>query len=69
MNDSIISRDTIRARARVAFERGAGRDSHGMNPGAPALRDWLDEYDHCYAQWARGGRRTVDSQLAGVSPP
>jgi len=69
MHDSIISRDTIRTRARAAFERGAARDSHGMNPGAPALVDWLDEYDRCYALWTQQGRRTVDSQLAEVSPP
>ena len=23
------------------------RDSHNMNPGSPALDDWLDEYDRC----------------------
>jgi len=68
MHDSIISRDTIRARARAAFARGAARDSHCMNPGAPALVDWLDEYDRCYAEWAKGGRRTIDSQLTEAPP-
>lgn len=69
MNDSIVSRDTIRARARKAFNSGAARDSHNMNPDALALVDWLAEYDRCYAEWSQEGRRTVDSQLAEVSPP
>lgn len=47
MDDPIISRDTIRARAGDAFSRGRRRDEHNMNPGAPALADWLDEYDRC----------------------
>lgn len=47
MDDPIISRDTIRARARKAFAQGRGRDAHHMNPGAPAVADWLDEYDRC----------------------
>lgn len=67
--DSIVSRDTIRARARKAFNSGAARDSHNMNPDALALVDWLDEYDRCYAAWTQEGRRTVDSQLVEVSPP
>lgn len=45
MNESIISRETIRARARRAFFAGQPRDSHCMNPGAAALVDWLAEYD------------------------
>jgi len=47
MDGSIISRDIIRAKARRAFEQGRGRASHDMNPGSPALVDWLDEYDRC----------------------
>ena len=47
MDDPIISKDTIRARARKAFAEGLSRDEHHMNPGAPALADWLDEYDRC----------------------
>lgn len=48
--EQIVSRDTIRARARAAFERGASRDSHNMNPDAAALADWLAEYDRCAAE-------------------
>ena len=47
MDGPIISRATIRAMARSAFERGQDRDSHNMNPGAAALVDWLAEYDLC----------------------
>lgn len=49
MTDHIISRETIRARARAAFEAGAGRDDHNMNWHAPALRTWLHEYDRLAA--------------------
>lgn len=41
----IVSREHIKAKARAAFKRGDGRDSHGMNWNAPALKDWLAEYD------------------------
>jgi len=42
---SIVSRDSIRAKARSAFLAGKSRDDHGMNPGSAALHDWLTEYD------------------------
>lgn len=47
MDLPIVSRASIRAMARAAFERGQARDSHNMNPGAAALVDWLAEYDRC----------------------
>lgn len=47
---AIISRATIRNRARKAFDRGQSRDSHGMNPGAAAIFDWNEEYDRCTVQ-------------------
>ncbi len=49
MTESIISREVIKARARAAFLRGQDRNSHAMNPGAPALADWLAEYDRLNA--------------------
>jgi hypothetical protein len=49
--EQIVSRDTIRARARAAFDSGASRDSHNMNPDAAALADWLSEYDRCAQAW------------------
>lgn len=50
MNDQIISRETIRARARRAFAAGRNRDDHGMNPGAAALHTWLTEFDRLAAE-------------------
>jgi hypothetical protein len=47
MDQPIISRDAIRAKARRAFKRGAGREDHGMNEGSPAIADWQDEWDQC----------------------
>jgi hypothetical protein len=49
-DDIIVSRAHIRAKARSAFDAGRARDSHGMNPSAPALFDWLEEYDRCANQ-------------------
>lgn len=45
MNDLIISRDQIRAKARVAHQAGNGRNSHCMNWHSAALATWLAEYD------------------------
>lgn len=45
MNDQIISREQIRAKARAAFKAGKPRDSHNMNWNAAALPTWLGEYD------------------------
>jgi len=41
----IVTRAYIRQMAREAFEAGQSRDSHNMNWHAPALVDWLGEYD------------------------
>lgn len=61
MTDEIISRDMIAAKARSAFQRGAGRDDHGFNPGAPAIEAWQQEWDRL-DQWLR-------NTLMLVSPP
>jgi hypothetical protein len=47
MNDQIVSRDDICELAREAYARGVGRDEHGFNWHAPALADWLAEWDRC----------------------
>lgn len=52
MDNSIISRDHIRAKARSAFEAGKGRNEHGFNWHAPAIEVWQDEWDRAYADWA-----------------
>lgn len=61
MADAIITRDTIRARARAAFEAGLPRDEHGMNWHADALPTWLEEFDRC-AYVAK-----ADLELCGIN--
>lgn len=46
----IVPRAAIRTKARAAFYRGDSRTSHGFNPGASAIFDWLEEYDRCASQ-------------------
>ena len=49
MDEQIMSREAlekrIREKAYIAFVRRAGRDSHCMNHGAPAIADFQAEYD------------------------
>lgn len=52
MSDQIVSREYMRARGRVAFEAGKGRDDHHMNPGSPAIVEFQDGWDRAYAEWA-----------------
>lgn len=60
MSDQIISRDMIRAKARNAFDRGAGRDDHGFNwHSTDAIETWQDEWDRC----------AVEASQLEVSPP
>lgn len=40
-----ITPEQIREMARAAYAADHPRDSHGMNPWVPALKDWLDEFD------------------------
>lgn len=56
MDEPIISREAIRAKARADFARGAGRDEHGMNPGAAAIAEWQDEWQRQYAAWSKRSR-------------
>jgi hypothetical protein len=71
LTDQIVSRDTIRARARRAFEAGRSRDDHCMNWHAPALVDWLAEYDRLDSERAHDAdlelRRAV--RMAKNPPP
>lgn len=50
MNEQVVSRDQIRAKARAAFEASKPRDSHDMNWHAAALPTWLAEYDRLAAR-------------------
>lgn len=67
MDTSIISRDMIKAKARDAFKRGAGRDDHGFNWHSTAvIATWQHEWDLCAAEaWGF----TLDEQLAEACPP
>lgn len=48
MDEPMISRDAIRAKARSAHARGVGRDGHGFNWGAVgAIEVWQEEWDRC----------------------
>jgi hypothetical protein len=49
MDDPPTSPDQIRAKPRSAFDRNVKRNQHGTPPDAPALVDWLDEWDRCAA--------------------
>lgn len=66
---AIISKDTIRARARRDFEQGKGRDEHGFNWHALCLPAYLDEFDRLESQQSHGApaaRRHVDARQVEV---
>lgn len=65
MDDPIISRATMRARGAAAFTSGRSRDSHSMNPWAPALPDWLEGFDQAAQEWHASTR----AEPLEVSPP
>lgn len=69
MTEAIISRDTIRARARAAFARGAGRDDHNMNPGSAAIADWQAEWDRMHAVLMQNHRRMGSGRQIEAGPP
>ena len=50
VDESIVSRQAIRDRARAAFLRGAGREDHNMNWHAPAVKEWQAQWDDCQAE-------------------
>ena len=51
MDTSIISLDMIRAKARAAFDRGAGRDEHHFNwHSTETIAIWQAEWDKCAAE-------------------
>jgi hypothetical protein len=54
----IISRDLIRAKARSAYQCGAGRDDHGFNWHATeAIKTWKQEWDRQHSLWAINRRK------------
>jgi hypothetical protein len=63
MDEPIISRETIRAKARRAFNAGAGRDDHGFNWHCKdAIETWQGEWAKQYAEWTRS-RASGNQQL------
>ena len=57
MTDQIVSRAMIFNKGAAAFNAGRPRDSHNMNPWAPALPDWLAGYDHAERLWSAATRK------------
>lgn len=51
MTDQIVSRKMMFDRGADAFNAGRTRDSHNMNPWAPALADWLAGFDRAAQVW------------------
>jgi hypothetical protein len=49
MDEPMISRETIRERARKAHAQGKGRNDHDMNPWVEAVKTWQEEWDRCEA--------------------
>ena len=48
MDDPVISRDMIQAKARDAFARGVERDGHGFNwHSVEAIATWQAAWDEC----------------------
>jgi hypothetical protein len=67
MDQSIISRDMIEAKARAAFRRGVGREEHNFNwHSTEAIAVWQAEWDRCAAEaWGF----SLEEPVAEVSPP
>lgn len=72
MDNQIRLRDLVQTRVtqkgRLAYFAGQSRDSHGMNPGAPAIVDFWTGYDeaassahHCNQSRMLAGSR-VDAR-------
>ena len=69
MDEPVISLGMIRAKARAAFNRGAGRDDHNFNwHSTAAIAAYQAEWDACSAaqqqnsEWAAG-------ELTRMLPP
>jgi hypothetical protein len=71
MTDPIISKALIKAKARAAHARGAGRDDHGFNwHAACAIETWQEEWDRCERQEGCAFfRQQAEVLTAEVSPP
>ena len=62
----------VRENARKQFVKGAGRDSHGMNPGSAAISDFQAEYDRLereYQAQAAAEQLLAAAVMWGGTPP
>jgi hypothetical protein len=74
MDESITLRSLVRAKvhedARKQFVKGAGRDSHGMNPGSPAVADFQAEYDRLDLDYRAASNQVLAAAMVmGATPP
>lgn len=68
--DNIVSRDTIRRKARSAYSRGVPRDGHNFNwHCTDAIAVWQAEWDLCAAAEAAVLKVKPMLAQAGVTPP
>ena len=67
MTDQIVSREAMQRRGMAAFVRGASRDDHGMNAGAPGILDWQKGHDAAKAAYTRA--TMAQAEAVKVSPP
>ena len=68
--DNIVSRDTIRRKARSAYKRGVLRDGHNFNwHSTDAIETWQAEWDLCAAAEAAMLKVKPMLERAGVTPP
>jgi hypothetical protein len=73
MDESIKLRSLVQAKARndarKQFVKGAGRDSHGMNPGSAAISDFQAEYDRLEREYHTSANQVLAAAMAMGCPP
>jgi hypothetical protein len=73
MDESIKLRSLVQAKARndarKQFVKGAGRDSHGMNPGSAAIADFQAEYDRLELDYRASSNQVLAAAMAMGCPP
>jgi hypothetical protein len=74
MDESIKLRSLVQAKARndarKQFVKGAGRDSHGMNPGSAAIADFQAEYDRLEREYHTSANQVLAAAMVmGACPP
>lgn len=68
--DNIVTRETIRRKARSAYKRRVPRDGHNFNwHSTDAIETWQDEWDRCAAAELAVLKVKPMLALAGATPP